>query len=77
MTETIHLSKDDVIAIIAKHFNTYTSEVYIDWKDDVLMYGTCHTDNCGIKPLAIVRKCDDINIDCRNEVDKHRFQEEE
>lgn len=75
MTETIHLSRDDVIAIIAKHFNTYTSEVYIDYDDGCLMYGTCQTNNCGIKPLAIVRKGDDNHIACHEDVDKHRYQE--
>lgn len=80
MVEVIHLSRDDVIEIIAKYFNTYSSEVYIDFdrESTVLRYGTCYTDNCGIKPLAIVRKhTGDYTIDEHDEVNKYKSQVED
>ena len=75
IVEVIHLSKNDVIEIIAKYFNTYSSEVYIDCDDGVLRYGTCYTDNCGIKPLAIVRKQTGDNfVECHEQVNKYKSE---
>lgn len=35
---TIHLTRDNVKTIIAKHFNTTVSNVYIDYEVDLMKY---------------------------------------
>lgn len=77
MLNTIHLSKKDVMAIIAKHFNTYTSEVHINYEPKLLVFGDCYTNSYDEEPLAIVRRSDYMEIDCVDEVRKYKDNADE
>ena len=67
---TIHLTKDDVVAIIAKYFNTTVSNVHIDYEVDLMKYGTNIINSYEEKPLAIISQASE-ELECRKDVEKY------
>lgn len=67
---TIHLTKDDVVSIIAKHFNTTVSNVHIDYEVNLAKYGTNIINTYEEKPLAVITRASE-ELKCRKDVEKY------